>query len=173
MNNYNLKQIRKPIRKLVLTDTNGQELFSFIFTEESEEILTADMAGSKYGLIKNTQNERTSYQLKKDGFLFCEFSGGGISMLHIKSIISDEHNRDINVELGISAHISFWTKQPSLNLFYDNARLFKIKHTFFNGWELESTVAEDHKNFNNFLFTFISLFVTSQRELYFRVLGND
>jgi hypothetical protein len=171
MNDYNLKQIRKPIPKLVLTDTIGQGLFSFIFTEESEEILTADMAGSKYGLIKNTVSERTSYQLKKDDFLFCEILGGSIPMLSIKSIISDDNNNDISVELNISAHISFWTKQPSFNLFYGETRLFKIKHTFFNGWELESTVEEDHKNFNNFLFTFVSLFVISQRELHFRVLG--
>ncbi|NII81354.1 MULTISPECIES: hypothetical protein [unclassified Pedobacter] len=171
MNYYNLKQIRKPIPKLVVTDTDGQELFSFIFTEENEEILTADIAGSAYCLAKNPLSERTSYELKKDDFLFCEILGGSIPMLTIKSIISDDNNNDISVELNISAHISFWTKQPSLTLFYNEARLFKIKHTFFSGWELESAVAEDHKNFNNFLFTFVSLFVISQRELHFRVLG--
>ncbi|TBO42165.1 hypothetical protein [Pedobacter kyonggii] len=172
MNYYNLRQIRKPDRKLVITNTEGQELFSFIFTGEEEKILVSDIAGSEYSLVKNLQSEKTSFQLKKDDFVFCDILGSGIPMLAINSIIFDENNNKISVELNISAHISFWTKQPSINLFYNDTRLFKIKHTFFSGWELESVLAKDDKNFDNFLFTFISLFIISQRELYFRVLGD-
>ncbi|MDQ0640869.1 hypothetical protein QF042_004434 [Pedobacter sp. W3I1] len=172
MNYYNLRQIRKPDPKLVITNTEGQELFSFIFTEEEEKILTCDMAGSEYSLVKNLQSEKSNFQLKKGDFVFCDILGGSIPMITITSLISDENNNQISVNLDISAHVSFWTKQPSINLFYDGTRLFKIKHTFFSGWELESTVARDDKNFDNFLFTFISLFVISQRELYFRVLGD-
>jgi hypothetical protein len=172
MNYYSLRQIRKPDTKLLVTNSEGQELFSFLFTEEEEKILISEIDGSSYSLVKNLQSEKTSFALKKDDAVFCEISGGGLPMLSINSTILDEHYEEVNVNLDISAQVSFWTKQPSINLFFDGSRLFKIKHTFFSGWELESTVAKDDKNFNNFLFTFISLFVISQRELYFRVLGD-
>ncbi|WP_316848114.1 hypothetical protein [Pedobacter psychrodurus] len=171
MNYYSLRQIRKPETKLLVTNSEGQELFSFLFTEEEEKILISDIDGSSYSLVKNLQSEKTSFALKKDDAVFCEILSGGLPLLSINSTILDEHNDEVNVNLDISAQVSFWTKQPSINLFFDGSRLFKIKHTFFSGWELESTVAKDDKNFNNFLFTFISLFVISQRELYFRVLG--
>lgn len=171
MNYYNLRQIRKPETKLVITNTDNQELFYFIFTEEEEKILTSDMNGGEYCLVKDLQSEQASFQLKRGDTAFCEILGGSIPMITTNSIILDENNNEISVRLDVSAHVSFWTKQPSINLFYGDTRLFNIKHTFFNGWELESVLAEDDKNFHNFLFTFISLFVISQRELYFRVLG--